>query len=153
MMRLRFVARDVPVRLVTGTYIAHSGLEMWRSSAEQAEALHGTAATAFPLLGPIPPRRFLRMLAAGEIVTGTLLLDPLIPNGVAGAALTVFSGGLVAMYARTPAMHKPGSIWPTRTGIGVSKDVWMLGIGLSLLVSGCRRRGVPTASPRPSGTP
>ena len=93
------------------------------------------------------------MLAAGEIVTGTLLLDPLIPNGVAGAALTVFSGGLVAMYARTPAMHRPGSIWPTRTGIGVSKDVWMLGIGLSLLVSGSRRRGVPTPSPRPSGAP
>ena len=150
MMRLRFAARAVPVRLVTGTYIAHSGLEMWRSSAEQAEALHGTAATAFPLLGPIPPRRFLRMLAAGEIVTGTLLLDPLIPNGVAGAALSVFSGGLVAMYARTPAMHKPGSIWPSRIGIGVSKDVWMLGIGLGLLVSGSRRHGVPTPSQRPA---
>ena len=90
------------------------------------------------------------MLAAGELVTGTLLLDPLIPSGVAGAALSVFSGGLVAMYARTPAMHKPGSIWPSRIGIGVSKDVWMLGIGLGLLVSGSRRRGVPTPSPRPS---
>ena len=152
-MRLRIAARDVPVRLVTGTYIAHSGLEMWRGSAEQAEALHGTAATALPFLKPIPPRRFLRMLAAGEVVTGTLLLDPLIPNGVAGAALTVFSGGLVAMYARTPTMHKPGSIWPTRTGIGVSKDVWMLGIGLSLLAAGSHRCCVPTPSPRPSRTP
>jgi uncharacterized membrane protein YphA (DoxX/SURF4 family) len=150
LMRLRFPARDIPVRLVTGGYIAHSGLEKWRGSAEQAEGLHGTAATAFPFLRPIPPRRFLRMLAAGELVTGTLLLDPLIPNGVAGTALTVFSGGLVAMYARTPAMHKPGSIWPSRTGIGVSKDVWMLGIGLGLLAAGSHRRGVPTRSPRPS---
>jgi uncharacterized membrane protein YphA (DoxX/SURF4 family) len=151
-MRLRFPARDIPVRLVTGAYIAHSGLEIWRGSAEQAEGLHGTAATAFPFLRPIPPRRFMRILAAGELVTGTLLLNPLIPSGVAGAALTAFSGGLVAMYARTPTMHKPGSIWPSRTGIGVSKDVWMLGIGLGLLVSGSRRRGVPTPSPSPSRT-
>jgi uncharacterized membrane protein YphA (DoxX/SURF4 family) len=147
LMRLRFPARDIPVRLVTGAYIAHSGLEIWHGSAEQAEGLHGTAAIAFPFLRPIPPRRFMRILAAGELVTGTLLLDPLIPSGVAGAALSVFSGGLVAMYARTPAMHKPGSIWPSRIGIGVSKDVWMLGIGLGLLVSGSRRRGVPTRSP------
>jgi uncharacterized membrane protein YphA (DoxX/SURF4 family) len=149
-MRLHFAARDIPVRLVTGAYIAHSGLEKWRGSPEQAQGLHGMAATAFPFLRPIPPRRLMRILAAGELVTGTLLLDPLVPSGVAGAALSVFSGGLVALYARTPAMHKPGSIWPSRIGIGVSKDVWMLGIGLGLLVSGSHRRGVRTPSPRPS---
>jgi hypothetical protein len=33
----------------------------------------------------------------------------------------------------TPAMHKPGSVWPTQAGTGVSKDVWMLGIGLGLM--------------------
>jgi hypothetical protein len=32
-----------------------------------------------------------------------------------------------------PSPHKPHSIWPTAAGIGISKDVWMLGIGLSLL--------------------
>lgn len=147
LMRRRFPARDIPVRLVTGAYIAHSGLEKWHGSAEQAQGLHGTAATAFPFLRPIPPRRFLRMLAAGELVTGTLLLAPPIPNGLAGIALTAFSGGLVAMYARTPAMHIPGSIWPSRIGIGVSKDVWMLGIGLGLLAAGSHRRSVPTRSP------
>jgi hypothetical protein len=97
------------------------------------------AANAFPLLRPIPPPRFLRMLAAGELVTGTLLLTPSIPNGMAGTALTAFAGGLVAMYARTPTMHKPDSIWPSRAGIAVSKDVWMLGIGLSLLADGLLR--------------
>ncbi|MGD0410024.1 MAG: hypothetical protein ABSB34_13680 [Candidatus Limnocylindrales bacterium] len=149
-MRLRFPARDIPVRLVTGAYVAHSGLEKWRGSAELAEGLHSMAANAFPFLRPIPPPQFLRMLAAGELVTGTLLLAPMIPNGVAGTALTVFSGGLVAMYARTPTMHKPGSIWPSRAGIAVSKDVWMLGIGLGLLAAGCHRQGVPTRSPGPS---
>src|SRR5664279_3671932 len=119
LMRLHFAARDIPVRLVTGAYIAHSGLEKWRGSPEQAQGLHGMAATAFAFLRPIPPRRFLRMLAAGELVTGTLQLAPPIPNGVAGIALTAFSGGLVAMYARTPAMHKPGSIWPSRIEPGL----------------------------------
>jgi uncharacterized membrane protein YphA (DoxX/SURF4 family) len=138
-LRLRFPARDIPIRLVTGAYIAHSGLDKWRGSAEQAEGLHGMAANAFPFLRPIPPPRFLRLLAAGELATGTLLLSPSIRNGVAGTALTLFSGGLVAMYARTPTMHKPDSIWPSRTGIAVSKDVWMLGIGLSLLADGLRR--------------
>jgi hypothetical protein len=31
-------------------------------------------------------------------------------------------------------MHQPGSIWPTQQGTAVSKDVWMLGIGLGLLI-------------------
>jgi uncharacterized membrane protein YkgB len=51
-------------------------------------------------------------------------------------ALTGFAGGLVTMYLRTPSLHKPSSVWPTSAGIGVSKDVWMLGIGLGLLAQG-----------------
>ncbi len=42
------------------------------------------------------------------------------------------------MYLRTPALHKPGSIWPTSAGAGVSKDIWMLGIGVGLLADGAR---------------
>jgi hypothetical protein len=30
----------------------------------------------------------------------------------------------------------PGSIWPSQAGTGISKDVWMLGIGLGLTVGG-----------------
>ncbi|MBO0816797.1 MAG: hypothetical protein J2P30_16860 [Actinobacteria bacterium] len=52
---------------------------------------------------------------------------------MAGAALTGFSGSLLTMYLRTPALHKPGSVWPTQAGTAVSKDVWMLGIGLGLI--------------------
>jgi len=37
-------------------------------------------------------------------------------------------------------MHKPGSVWPSPAGIGVSKDVWMLGIGLGLLVGAATER-------------
>ena len=102
--------------------------------------VHGMAAAAFPFLQPIPPKRFLKLLSAGEILTGSLLLAPGVSNALAGAALTGFSGSLLAMYLRTPALHKPGSIWPTQGGTAVSKDVWMLGIGLGLLVDAMTRR-------------
>ena len=52
---------------------------------------------------------------------------------------------MLGMYLRTPAVHEPGSIWPTRSGTPTSKDVWMLGIGAGR----CPRCGLPT---RPSVT-
>jgi uncharacterized membrane protein YphA (DoxX/SURF4 family) len=138
-VRLRHSARDLPLRVATGAFILHTGLEKWRGSEEQANGVHGMAAGAYPFLRPVPPKRFLKLLAAGEIVTGGLLLAPPVTNALAGTALTGFSGALLTMYARTPALRKPGSIWPTQAGIAVSKDIWMLGIGLSLLADGLSR--------------
>ena len=132
-MRLPVKARDLPGRVTTGAYILHAGLDKWNGDEARAKAVHGMAAGAFPVLKQIPPERFLRLLAASEIAVGSALLVPVVPSAVAGAALTSFSGALVAMYARTPALRKPGSIWPTQAGTGVSKDVWMLGIGLGLV--------------------
>jgi hypothetical protein len=126
-------ARDLPGRITTGGYILHAGLEKWQGDQARAEAVHQTAANAFPVLKDIPPARFLRLLAASEIALGTALLVPVIPGALAGTALTGFSGALLAMYGRTPALRKPGSIWPSQVGTGVSKDVWMLGIGLGLV--------------------
>ena len=132
-MHLPVKARDLPGRIATGAYILHSGLDKWRADEIRATALHGTAARAFPVLDRIPPARFLRLLAASEIAIGTALLAPIVPNALAGAALTGFSGSLVTMYARTPALRRPGSIWPSQAGVAVSKDIWMLGIGLGLV--------------------
>jgi uncharacterized membrane protein YphA (DoxX/SURF4 family) len=126
-------ARDLPGRIATGAYILHSGLDKWRADETRATALHGMAARAFPVLDRIPPARFLRLLAASEIAVGTALLAPVVPNALAGAALTGFSGSLVTMYVRTPALRRPGSIWPSQAGVAVSKDIWMLGIGLGLV--------------------
>jgi uncharacterized membrane protein YphA (DoxX/SURF4 family) len=139
-MRLPFVARDLPPRIATGAYVLHTGIEKWHGTAERAAGVHGIAAAAFPLLSKVPATTFLKLLAAGEVTTGALLLAPVVPNRVAGAPLTAFSATLLAMYLRTPAFHEPGSLWPTSAGIAVSKDVWMLGIGLSLLLDGGRRR-------------
>ena len=130
---MRLHLRNVPARLATGAYILHAGLEKWNGTPERANGVHGAAMGAYPFLGKIPPETFLKVLAAAEIGTGAALLLPVVPNKLAGAALTAFSGSLLGLYLRTEAMHKPGSIWPTQAGVGISKDVWMLGIGLSLL--------------------
>jgi hypothetical protein len=63
-----------------------------------------------------------------------------VPAWLAGAALTGFLGALLGLYARTPGLRKPGSIWPAQPGIAVSKDVWMLGIGLGLLADSVSSR-------------
>ncbi|HXZ74670.1 MAG TPA: hypothetical protein VEH31_27905, partial [Streptosporangiaceae bacterium] len=70
---------------------------------------------------------------------GAVLLTPFVPAALAGAALTAFSGGLLVMYLRTPGMRKPGSLAPTPAGLAISKDVWMLGIGLGLLTDAATR--------------
>jgi uncharacterized membrane protein YphA (DoxX/SURF4 family) len=132
---MRFLKpRNLPTRIATGAYILHAGLEKWHGDEQRAIAIHGMAAGAYPMFKGMPPTRFLRLLAAGEIVVGTVLLVPFVSNVRAGAALTAFSGGLVVMYLRTPALHKMGSYWPTPAGVGVSKDIWMLGVGLGLLI-------------------
>ena len=132
-MPLRLSPRHLPTRLATGAYVLHAGMEKWHANPDQAARMHAMAAGAFPVLGKLAPTTFLRLLAAAEITTGAALLTPVVPNAVAGAPLTAFSAALTAMYLRTPSLHKPNSVWPTPAGIGISKDVWMLGIGLSLL--------------------
>jgi hypothetical protein len=127
-------ARDLPGRVATGGYILHTGLEKWKGDEARAKALHSMAANAFPVLKDIPPNQFLKLLAGSEIALGAALLAPVLPGALAGLALTGFSGALMTMYARTPALHKPGSIWPSQQGTGVSKDIWMVGIGLGMVV-------------------
>jgi uncharacterized membrane protein YphA (DoxX/SURF4 family) len=131
--------RNVPTRLATGAYILHTGLEKWSGSEQQAQGVHGMASGAFPFLKGVRPTDFLKSLSVGEIAVGAVLLAPVVPSAVAGAALTGFSGALLTMYLRTPALHRPGSIWPTQNGVGVSKDVWMLGIGVGLLLDAARQ--------------
>ncbi|HEY5821293.1 MAG TPA: DoxX family membrane protein [Propionibacteriaceae bacterium] len=135
-MSLRTFARNLPERLATGAFVLHSGLQKWNGDAETAAGIHGMAAGAYPFLKDIKPTTFLKLLSAGEIATGLALLVPIVPRALAGAALTGFSGGLVGMYLRTPALHEPGSVWPTPAGLGISKDVWMLGIGTGLFLDG-----------------
>ena len=132
--------REFPPRFLTGAYILHTGLDKWHGKEATAKAVHNMAAGAYPVVKDLSPARFLRLLAAGEIATGAALLVPVVPAWLAGAALTGFLGALLGLYARTPGLRKPGSIWPAQPGIAVSKDVWMLGIGLGLLADSVSSR-------------
>jgi uncharacterized membrane protein YphA (DoxX/SURF4 family) len=132
--------RNVPTRLATGAYILHAGWEKWHGDEDRAAGVHRMAANTFPAFNQMKPTDFLKTLSVGEMALGAALLAPFVPTALAGAALTGFSGALVTMYLRTDGLHRPGSVWPTAQGTGVSKDVWMLGIGLGLLADGLRSR-------------
>jgi uncharacterized membrane protein YphA (DoxX/SURF4 family) len=132
-MQLPVRARHVPTRVATGIFIVNSGIEKWGGGEEAAQSYHGMAASAFPFLKGIEPRKFLRALSVSEIVVGSMLLAPFVHTAVAGAALTGFSSGLVSFYLRAPGLRKPNSIFPTQAGVPIFKDMWMLGIGLNLV--------------------
>jgi hypothetical protein len=153
-MQLHMKVRQVPGRVTTGAFILHAGLEKWHGDEDRAAAVHKMATGAFPMLEGLPAPRFLRVLAASEVALGVALLSPFVSGGLAGAGLTGFSGSLLTMYWRTPALRKEGSVWPTQAGTGVSKDVWMLGIGLGLMADGLvgGRRGGSRGSRRRGGS-
>jgi hypothetical protein len=124
----------IPLRAATGAFILNSGLSKQGLEGQAAEGVHAMAVSAIPVLNKIPPQQFARILSAGEAALGVALLTPFVPSAVVGAALVGFSAGLVQLYLKTPGMRQPGSIKPTQDGIGLAKDVWLLGAGLTLLL-------------------
>jgi hypothetical protein len=133
----RFRLRRAPLRLTTGAFVLSAGLDKWQGDEQTAQQIHGFASGAYPFLKGIEPARFLRLLAAGEIAVGSALLVPVVPAALAGAALTGFSAGLLGLYLRTPGMRRgPKDLRSTPQGLPISKDVWMLGAGLGLVIDG-----------------
>jgi uncharacterized membrane protein YkgB len=57
-----------------------------------------------------------------------------VPAGLAGAALTAFAVGTLGLYLRTPGLRREGSLLPTEQGIVITKDIWLVGIGLALVI-------------------
>ena len=105
----------LPLRVATGAYILNSGMSKQGLEGQAAEGLHGMA-------------------------VGAALLIPFVPSALVGAALAGFSAGLVQLYLKTPGMRQPGSLKPTQEGIGLAKDVWLVGAGLTLLLDGLPKR-------------
>lgn len=130
--------REIPARVAIGAFVLHSGLEKRQATEERAQGLHGMASGAYPFLDQVEPAQFAKALSIAEMGVGASLLVPFLPNRLAGAALTGFASGLLGMYLRTPALHKPGSFWPTHAGMAVAKDIWLLGAGLTLICEGQR---------------
>ncbi|RAY15925.1 hypothetical protein DPM19_09240 [Actinomadura craniellae] len=133
-MRLTARPHQIPARLVAGMFILNSGLSKQGADEETAGGLHGMAAGTYPFLGQLEPRRFTELLSRTEMALGTALLIPVIPSLPVGLALTAFSAGLVGLYLRTPGMRVAGSLRPSQQGILLAKDVWLVGIGTSLVL-------------------
>jgi hypothetical protein len=130
----------LPLRVATGAYILNSGMSKQGLEGQAAEGLHGMASDAIPPVKRIPPEQFAKILSTGEIALGAALLIPFVPSALVGAALAGFSAGLVQLYLKTPGMRQPGSLKPTQEGIGLAKDVWLVGAGLTLLLDGLPKR-------------
>jgi hypothetical protein len=139
-VRLPVKLADMAPRVATGAFILNSGLSKRTADEGTAKGLHGMASGAYPVLGRLEPQQFARLLSAGEIALGATLLAPVVPTALAGAALTAFAAGLLGMYLRTPGLRKEGSLAPSPQGITISKDVWMLGIGVGFVLDALARR-------------
>ena len=139
-MGLPLKAHHLPARIATGAYILDQGIGKLSADEETAAGLHRVATGTYPFLGKLKPKDFTRLLAISEITVGSMLLVPVVPIGVAGAALTAFSGGLLGLYIKTPGMRKEGSPFPTRQGTALAKDSWMVGIGLGLIIDDLKDR-------------
>ena len=133
-MKVRVEPWHLPLRLLTGLYFLNSGLSKAGADEATAAQLHGFATGTYPFLGKLDARRFARLLSAAETAIGVALVVPVVPPGLAGAALTAFALATLGLYLRTPGLRKEGSLRPTQQGIAISKDIWMVGIGLALVI-------------------
>ena len=98
-MLFRFPPRDLPGRAATGAFILHSGMD-------KRNGVSARAAGAFPFLMAISPERYLKVSGRRRGPDrGAILLAPFVPNALAGAALTGFSGSLP--HARPNASPTP----------------------------------------------
>lgn len=134
---------EAPLRVTSGSFVLQSGLGKRGMPAEAAEGLHGFAQTAqLPAVNRVQASTFVKVLSGTETALGAILLSPFVPRRVAGAALMAFSASLLRLYWKAPGLRQEGDVRPTQDGTAVAKDVWLFGIGLSLLLGpGNGRRG------------
>ena len=140
-MRKKLVARQIPMRLAVGAFILNSGLSKRSADDATAQELHGFATATYPVVGKLTPQQFVKALSTGELVVGAALVLPVVPAELAGVALTGFAAGLLGLYLRTPGMRQKGSLRPTKQGIALAKDIWLLGVGMSLIADAATEGG------------
>ena len=124
----------VPPRLACGAFILNTGVSKRSLDVEGATGLRDQAAIAFPALKKMDPVRFGKALSTFEIALGVALLAPVVPTWIAAVGLSGFSAALMRVYLTTPGMTREDGIRPAPAGMGIARDVFMLGSGLGLLV-------------------
>lgn len=129
-----FRLSHIPLRLTTGAFILNSGLGKTDLDEGSAGYLQSMASKAFPQVAQLESQQFGKVLAASEIAIGSALLAPFVPSRLAGLGLLAFSAGMMTMYFRTPELTQEDGVRPTQDGTSVAKDIWLVGIALSLLL-------------------
>ncbi len=129
-----FKLSHIPLRASTGAFILNSGLGKMKLDRDSAAGMQQMAAGAIPPVGKLDSEQFGKYLSYAETGLGAVLLAPFIPSRLAGIGLTAFSAALLAMYFKTPGMTQEDGVRPSQEGTAVAKDVWMFGIGLSLIL-------------------
>lgn len=131
---------NFPQRLAAGVMILNAGIGKLQPDEERAKAVHGMAKGTYPFFEDLAPEQFTKALGASEVALGGALLFPMVGDGLAGLTLTIFAGGLIGLYLKTPGMRKEGSLLPSQQGTAIAKDIWLLGIGLGLVADSLRQR-------------
>lgn len=139
-MGLPIKLNHVPVRLAAGAFILNAGLGKRNLPEEAAAGLQSSAAVAFPQLSEMEPADFGKLLSRSEIALGAALLTPFVPSWLAGLGLAGFSGSLLQMYLKAEGMTEEDGIRPTSDGTPIAKDVWLLGIAVTLILDDLRRK-------------
>jgi hypothetical protein len=121
------------LRLVSGAFILNAGIGKLSLADEHAAGLQTAAARVIPQAAALEPAQFGKALSFSEIALGTFILTPFIPTRLAGLALGVFSGSLVATYLKFPGMTEADGIRPTPAGTAMAKDFWLAGIAVALI--------------------
>ncbi|MTD12830.1 hypothetical protein GIS00_02580 [Nakamurella sp. YIM 132087] len=131
--------RRAPLRVASGAFILNSGLTKLKADEETSQGLHGFATGTYPFLKRIPASSFAKVLGAGEVLVGGILLAPMVPAGLAGLTLAGFASGLLGLYVKTPGMHD-GKMRPTQAGTPIAKDSWLVAIGTGLVLDAVTTR-------------
>lgn len=139
-MSIAAKVRRAPGRVAAGLFVLNAGIGKLSADAESAKAVHAMASSSYPFLKVVPAVIFIKLLAVGEIAVGSLLLLPFVGARLSGLALAGFSGGMLGLYVRTPAMHD-AFLRPTQRGTPVAKDVWLAAIAASLVIDSALERG------------
>jgi hypothetical protein len=105
-MKVRVEAWHLPPRLLTGVYFLNTGLSKAGADEATAAQLHGFASGTYPFLRKLDARRFTRLLSAAETAIGVALVLPVVPAGLAGAALTAFALGTLGCTCGHPVFGR-----------------------------------------------
>ena len=127
-------------RVIPGAFIANSGAGKIGMPAEASAGLQQYAATGVPLVKALPADKFGTILGVSEVALGAALAIPAIPNRVAGVGLTAFSAGLLSLYFANPENTKADRIRPSDEGLSLSKDIFMLSLGVGLIAQGDEKK-------------